>query len=338
MAHNLSIRSDGKVEMAYRGTTPWHGLGTAVADYMTAQEALQAAGLDWNVIKRPIAHLEADGSYKAFPGFNALLRDDTMAILTVAKASYEPLQNRAALAFSDEIVGSGAAKYETAGALDGGRKIWMLAELSKCNISVAGDEIKPYFLLHNSHDGTSKVRGILTPTRVVCWNTLSSAMAGARTGEGFELRHTKNITDHAQAAREALGLILNNYDELGKKFNMLAAKSFTDVQLAGYVEEMLPSPMTGGDRSLENARDRRKIAVRLTHEGKGNDRTGVRGTWWAAYNGMTELLDHVGGWRTPENRMKDVIFGQKASMKSQALSLALSCATGKTEYAAASNS
>lgn len=335
MAHNLSVKSNGIVEMAYRGTTPWHGLGKQVAGHMTAQEALEAAGLDWDVLKRPIARLDEDGSYQPAPGFNALMRSDTKEVIHVAKTSYEPLQNRAAFAFADAIVDGGEAKYETAGALDGGRKVWMLAELSKCNIFVAGDAIKPYFLLHNSHDGSSMVRGILTPVRVVCQNTLSAAMGSSRAGEGFALRHTKNVADNVKVAQAALGLITKNYDVLGQKFNALAAKSFTDPELVGYVEEMLPSPATGGDRSIENTRERRRIAMRLTHEGKGNGRTGVRGTWWAAYNGMTELLDHVGGWRSAENRMKDVVFGNKASMKSQALSLALECAAGKKEYASA---
>jgi len=132
-----------------------------------------------------------------------------------------------------------------------------------------------------------------------------------------------------------VALAARNYDVLGGNFARAAAKSFTVPELVGYVEEMLPSPATGGDRSIENTRERRRIAMRLTHEGKGNDRAGVRGTWWAAYNGMTELLDHCGGWRTPENRMKDVVFGQKASMKSQALGLAIACATGKKEFAGA---
>lgn len=327
MAHNLSIRKDGTVEMAYTGKTPWHGLGNQKAGHMTAAEAITEASLDWDVLKRPVARLDADGTYKPFEGFNALIRSDSQEVLHVARVSYEPLQNRAVAAFADAITGGGEAKFETAGALDGGRKIWMLAELSKCSIFIAGDEVRRHFMIHNSHDGTSMVRGILTPVRVVCQNTLSAALMGARAGEGFALRHTKNVTDNVQAAQAALGIITKGYDELGEKFQTLARKSFKDGELTSYIEEMVPAPASAGDIALSNMRERRKVAERLTHEGRGNDRAGVRGTWWAAYNGMTELLDHVGGWRSSENRMKDVVFGNRASRKSQALIAALAYAT-----------
>lgn len=320
MGHGIT-RTDG---MAYVGEVPWHGLGKAVAGTMTAKEALAAANLGWKVLERPIAiqHQE-DGPFKPTAAFKALLRSDNQALLSVARATYTPLQNDEAFSFADEIVGGGEAKYVTAGSLWGGRKVWMLAELSKCRVMVAGDEILPYFLLHNSHDGSSMVRGILTPVRVVCQNTLSCALSKTRAGEGFALRHTRGIRDRAEEARHALGLVMKGYDEVGKKFSILAGKSFTDQALGTYVEEMLPAASSGGDRAIENARERRKMAIRLTHEGRGNDRAGVRGTWWAAYNGMTELLDHSGRWKNAENRMKDVVFGTRAATKAGALAKAV---------------
>ena len=327
MAHRLSFRADGSAEMAYTGAPPWHGLGTPVDGAMTSADALSKAGLDWRVVERPVYYTEeGQAGHVHAEGFKALLRGDSGRILHVARETYTPLQNREAFDFADDITGTGDAKYVTAGALDGGRKVWLLAELTRCPLFVAGDELRPYFLLHNSHDGSSKVRGILTPTRVVCWNTLSAALAGAKASEGFALRHTKGIRDKAADARRALGLILKGYDTLGERFGLLAARSFTDAGLASYVEEVFPLPLTAGDRALDNGRARQKAAIRLAHEGKGNDVSGVRGTWWAAYNGATEMLDHAGAWRSAEGRMKDTIFGGRASSKAHALTVALSYA------------
>lgn len=323
MGHGIT-RQD---RMAYVGEMPWHGLGKKVANAMTSREALIEGGINWSVLERPIGIKEGNG-YVGTKEFKALLRSDTGKLLHVARSTYTPLQNWEALEFSDDIVGGGEAKYVTVGSLHGGRKVWMLAELTKCNVIVAGDEIKPYFLLHNAHDGTSMVRGILTPVRVVCANTLSMAL-GSANREGFALRHTKGIRDNAASARKALGLILKGYDQAQEKFNFLAEKSFTEKALSSYVEEMLPVNVSAGDRAIDNAKERRKVAVRLALHGKGNDRVGVRGTWWAAYNGMTELIDHAGGWRSKENRMKDLIFGGRATAKVNALDLALEYADGK---------
>jgi phage/plasmid-like protein (TIGR03299 family) len=329
MAHRLSKRADGTAEMVYTGEVPWHGLGTKVADAMTAKEALAMAGLNWKVLERPVAIQQADGSFERTSEFKALLRGDNQRLLHVARRTYHPLQNELAFKFADEIVDSGDAKYVTAGAIDGGKKIWMLMELSRCKVAIAGDEILPYFLFHNAHDGTSMVRGTLSETRVVCWNTLSAALATADVaGTGFSLRHTKNITANVKNARASLGLILKGHDELIAKCQTMAKQSFTDAQHAAYVEEVLPAPAKAGDEALANLRERRKTAVRLAHEGKGNGRTGVRGTWWAAYNGVTEILDHSGAWRSNENRMKDIVLGGRAVQKVVALESAFAYATG----------
>lgn len=40
--------------MFYVRETPWHGLGTRVNEALNSEEALTAAGLDWNVIQEPI--------------------------------------------------------------------------------------------------------------------------------------------------------------------------------------------------------------------------------------------------------------------------------------------
>jgi hypothetical protein len=47
MAHNLTVRADGKAEMSYVGATPWHGLGTKLEHVATSAEMLEAAGLGW---------------------------------------------------------------------------------------------------------------------------------------------------------------------------------------------------------------------------------------------------------------------------------------------------
>ena len=39
--------------MAYAGEVPWHSHGTPVDGNMSPQEMLVAAGLDWDVSKRP---------------------------------------------------------------------------------------------------------------------------------------------------------------------------------------------------------------------------------------------------------------------------------------------
>jgi hypothetical protein len=42
-------------EIAYTGTTPWHGLGTQVNVGATGAQMLKAAKLEWKVVLRDLA-------------------------------------------------------------------------------------------------------------------------------------------------------------------------------------------------------------------------------------------------------------------------------------------
>ena len=57
--------------MFYVRKAPWHGLGTRVEEAPSSEEALALAGLDWNVIQKPIMTEDS----LPIPGFKANIRD-----------------------------------------------------------------------------------------------------------------------------------------------------------------------------------------------------------------------------------------------------------------------
>src|SRR5262249_30005108 len=158
------------------GEPAWHGLGINVANAVTAKQAIILAHLDWTVEKWPLRAVKqsfdvpVDGSF-------ATIRTDTRAVLGVVSDQYRVLQNVAAFAFMDEAISEGAAMWETAGALNDGRRVWMLARIPKSVKAMQGDEIKPYALLCSSHDGSLAVHIKPTTVRVVCNNTLTLALS-----------------------------------------------------------------------------------------------------------------------------------------------------------------
>ena len=218
--------------MFYVRETPWHGLGTKVLEAPASKDALQLAGLNWRVMQEPIY----TAMEELVDGYKANVRDSDRKVLGVVTDRYRVIQNDEAFAFTDELLGAGV-KYETAGSLQGGRKVWLLAHMPHEYI-ISGERISPYLLFSNTHDGSGAIKVALTPIRVVCQNTLNLALANAK--RSWSMIHTGDIKEKMQEARDTLFLAENYMDELGKEFEALRMKKLTDKQVMEYIEILLP--------------------------------------------------------------------------------------------------
>lgn len=218
--------------MFYVRETPWHGLGTKVMEAPDSRKALIVAGLDWNVVQEPIY----TDTGEPISGYKANIRDSDRSVLGVVTDRYKVIQNREAFAFTDELLGQGV-RYETAGSLQGGRKVWLLARMPHEYI-ISGERISPYLLFSNTHDGSGSIKVALTPIRVVCNNTLNLALNTAK--RSWSMIHTGDIRAKMQESRNTLFRAEKYMDELGREFEALRMKKLTDQQVKEYIEILLP--------------------------------------------------------------------------------------------------
>lgn len=218
--------------MFYVRETPWHGLGTQVMEAPDSETALVAAGLDWKVLQEPIYTDEKE----LIAGYKANIRDSDRRVLGVVTDRYKVIQNQEAFAFTDELLGYGV-RYETAGSLQNGKKVWLLAHMPHEYI-ISGERISPYLVFSNTHDGSGAVRVALTPIRVVCNNTLNLALATAK--RSWSMIHTGDIREKMQEAHETLFFAEQYMDELGREFENLRMKKMTKKQVLDYIEILLP--------------------------------------------------------------------------------------------------
>jgi len=300
--------------MMFAGETPWHRLGKEVAGLQTAREAVAVAGLDWEVELLPI--YTKNGEYVEITESKAVTRKTDHRVYGIVGSRYVPIQNNDAFQFFDQVIGTGKAVYETAGSLQGGKRIWILANL-KGSIEIAGDEIKRYLLLTNSHDGSMALQMFWTPIRVVCWNTLQSAFASA--GTRFYSKHTFNARHRIDAAQEILGLSIRFYDKwLGQ------AQRLVQYQLsAGEMPKLLAASfgLTRADEVISAVlKPQIEKAEELIYIGRGQENPKIQGTAWQAFNGIAEFVDHYRIYRngnTDESRLRGLLFGSGAGIKAR---------------------
>jgi phage/plasmid-like protein (TIGR03299 family) len=325
MPHDIATIA-GKPAMMYAGEVPWHGLGTPLDKPATAAEAIHAASLDWEVVKRPL-FLEHGSTMQPIRNRFGVVRDDLLKqagptpVLGIVGAEYKPLQNRDAFQWFDPIVGEGKAIYHTAGALGDGERVWILAKLPD-DIQVVGNDIaEKFLLLSNSHDGSSSVQVKFTPVRVVCQNTLTMAL---NQGRGIRVPHTRNLSERLAAARDALAIIQKRFDEITTDFRRMAEIQLNTDRLNLYLTKVFPAPSNPEDeRAKFRVQQARQESTRLFTEGLGNSKPPVRGTLWAAFNGIAEYVDHVMNYRDANRRLDAIWFGSGYLSKARAFRITM---------------
>ena len=234
--------------MFYTRTKPWHGLGVQVQEAPESKDALRLAGLDWKVYQREVY---TDSGIK-IEGYRANVRNTDNKILGVVTERYKIVQNEEAFSFTDALLGKGV-RYETAGSLQEGKKVWLLARLPKEYI-ISGEQISPYLVFSNSHDGSAAVRVAVTPIRVVCNNTLNLALSTAK--RSWAMVHTGNIKGKIHEAQETLFMAENYMSKLGKEFEELKRQKLSERQVKEYIELLLPLEKT---TSLVTAKNVKKL-------------------------------------------------------------------------------
>ena len=230
--------------MFYTREKPWHGLGTMVQEAPTSEDALILAGLDWQVIQKPI--LTDDGI--PISGFKANLRNTDNQVLGVVTNRYKVVQNSNAFAFTDSLLGEGVT-YETAGSLQNGRRVWMLAKLPQRYI-ISGDEITPYLVFMNSHDGTGAIKAAMTPIRVVCMNTLNLALSTAK--RSWSTNHVGDIKGKLEDARHTLLFADLYMTELGKTIDQLNQQKLSDRKVYEYIDALFPLVDNASEQQKKN--------------------------------------------------------------------------------------
>lgn len=253
--------------MFYTRVAPWHGLGVRVENALSSAEALKASGLDWNVIQQPIMTED----FVSIPGYKANIRDTDNRVLGVVSDRYRVVQNSEAFAFTDALLGEGV-KYETAGSLQDGKKIWLLAKLPDKYI-IEDEQIEPYLVFSSSHDGSGAIKVAMTPVRVVCQNTLNLALNSAK--RIWSTVHVGELSAKMNEAYSTLQLAEKYMTDLGGEFSRLSKIKLSDSKVLEYIEMLLPmdeQPTEIHRKNIKRIREDLKIryfdAPDLAHVGK----------------------------------------------------------------------
>lgn len=334
MAHNIHFNEQtGKHAFFSVKEKAWHGLGQTVEEYLTSKEAIQAAGLDYEVEKRRLFTFDREHSFGnadriqptiEVPSYSATLRKDNDTVLGVVGKDYQVVQNRDAFAFFDAIVGKGdGIRYETAGALGKGERIFITAKLPDYIQVGKEDLVEKYLFLTTSHDGFGAITAAFTPIRIVCNNTLNAALQNC-TGS-IKIRHTTNAKERLERAHRLMGLTSKYSAQLQDLFNQWAKVRITD----GEIRKLIQLALAPSKEVLHSLKEREADAFSSQFQ-KACDSTyeyalsnpsqqveTAKGTLFGAYNAITGYFQNVRSYKSDEAKLKSLLFGGTAQTKTQ---------------------
>ena len=289
---------------------PWHYELTKdhvklIQEAPTSKEALIAAGLDWSVISTPV--YQENGLL--IPGYKANVRDKDNMVLGIVSNRYKVVQNTEAFEFTDSLIGEtefGEVRYETAGSLCDGKKVWLLAKMPARKI--LDDDVEPYICFANSFDGSGAVQVCATPVRIVCMNTMNLALNTAK--RKWSTKHVGDMQSKLEEARMCLQLTDKYMNALDIEADRLANKKLYEEQIEEILNEMFVVDDNASDRKKNNILQFKNhfwTAYNMPDIEKFED------TAWKAVNAMSDVVTHSAPVRNTatykENRWGKIIDG-----------------------------
>jgi phage/plasmid-like protein (TIGR03299 family) len=319
MAHEIEM-VDGKAQMAYAGDVPWHGLGVKVPGDLTAEQMLEAAGLDWEVRKiNAYAFDEKNNDAMYDIGKSALIRSSDGKMLDVVSNDWNPVQNQTAFDFFDEYVRAGDMEMHTAGSLKGGQIVWGLAKIKESFELFKGDQIDAYLLFSNFHKYGFSTDVRFTPIRVVCNNTLTLSL-NSKVERMVKISHRKQF--NPGNVKEMLGIATDKLAKYKEMAAFLGSKKAKGEDIVEYFCRVFP--VTGSnEKKTKEVSKNAQIAMDILHSQPGHEY--AEGSWWQPFNAVTYMTDHLVG-RSADTRLTSSWYGNNKNLKTKALELAVEMA------------
>lgn len=338
---------------------PW-AIGIDVSDCKTSKEVMKKANLDFivdkcelmarmpfglnrnNIVNELAGDFARNGKiYRELVGTYATYRSDISEPLGLVKAKYEVVQNVDAFNFFDDAIGENMAKWDTAGSLGNGRKIYLSAKLP-IETKVGNDIINNYLVFSNSHDGTSSVNIMFTPIRVICTNMLNSALNSA--SSYIRIRHTKSVKEQLENGAYILNIAIKHAKSAQELYQSLTKIKMSDKDVIKYIADL---QLTASEKELLNKYDSQKGYERLINRDyrtmevtgismkkinqivtmvdyyfNGIGQQHILGNAWGAYNAITGFYCNVANLEK-EKRVQSILYGGANSNMIKALNAAI---------------
>lgn len=334
-----------------RGKSAWHGLGEVFPDNteISASEAVQKIASDVLVTCEPLTYSDPTGE-PVTTGHYAVVRHplpdapDSKVLGVVTKQWHQISYQQLAESLDDL---SKKYRVETAGLINEGGLLFLAFRGE--DFSVAGDEIRDYFVANLSHTPGKAHAIMASPVRVVCSNT--NLMAKSQSTINLQIPHSQSAADRIKLAGDLVARFKEMSGKTQETFELFAKTTIDTPAVEQILRSAFPNPSLPTELKLfqaalssaeagaleetmgarfgqivqaQESYDKKLERIELLRDTAKDhysvfEPAALRGTAWAAYNTVTELAD----WREGAGAERSSLYGNRAAEKSRAFAATL---------------
>lgn len=267
-------------------TTTFANIGTDITGLKTSEDVLNAAGLNYNVVKKSILYRDNNGEILEYPDKVLTMNESTGRIFNTVSRAYEVCQNRDAFSLIDYIGQDDESfEYVRAGETIGGL-IYIIAKIQSVNLM--GDMVTPYIIFQNSHDGLNSVKATICPLRIVCQNQFNVSFR--ESPNTVRIIHSAKMEERMLAAREMMRDVASYMQTFEATATDLATKRVSyDSVIKLFNDVFKYKPETMSNRQIQNFEDARNEFLACYNS---DDNQNFKGTAWGIMNGAADYLTH----------------------------------------------
>ena len=299
---------------------PFRGSMQEVSNTTSLHNAMAETGTDFEVQRWDLLAVNEAGMSPVSKHVG-IVRTDTNDVISVVGGKYGVIQNSEAFAPIEYLMAEGFIdSISQAGWLEGGAKVFMLANLSG-DCKIVGDTHKRKLLIATTHDGSGSTTARGWLERVHCTNQIPAIFSSE--GSMHRIRHTSKAQTYLQDFRHAIMASIEQINRLEADIEQLNQRDIQSWHVNWFVESMFPTPSSAGkDESKYQAALTRNAHQRDTLEWLIYDaptNANVRGKASSLFHAAVEYSDYYTKGKTNERilRGRDVDFKKRALVAAQ---------------------
>ena len=257
----------------------WDKVGTDIREANSVKEALQIAGMDYEVVKSPIY---LSNGFRIKDQF-ATKKKGTDEVFGIVGKDYTIVQNEEAFSFVDGIIQDGLT-FVKAG--ETSYMNYIIASLP--DQYIMDDKFTPYIIFQNSHVGASTIKAAICPLRIICQNQF--AMEFRRSTNKISLRHSSSVHDKMKEAQHTLQFTAEYMNTFTKQAEKLATTKISDESVGSIVDQYFLIDEEASTRKINSTEAKRQIFLNAYN---AEDNQNFKGTAWGMINAFSDYITHI---------------------------------------------